>query len=349
MAPDTVQVTPFAKCFSRRTRFSLRATWGVPHRTAARSGQHGKQRRRSSRSSGGGDCAPQKYHPVCLVPDFSRFSVSAHRPSPRLFSLGRRRLPKRSTRGASRPAQISLAGTHPASIDIEVRPSRCVQIRGRAGYTRAQCAVRASTVVVSHPLSQDRAQVRLGHREHPVQALPPNGADHPLADRVRLQTRDGRSQHFDAQGSDRMVQVLGEDRVTIVDQVLVAFGISDDLSQLLQRRGRTRLCRHVHVRQAARAVLDDDKHVQHPKRRRDGYEEVAGEDSRGLIPQECRPAQVAAGSPGRPLRQVLAHGSRRCALRPTAHSPGPSCGSARAVPLGSAAPTRSRSAWRSNC
>jgi hypothetical protein len=79
---------------------------------------------------------------------------------------------------------------------------------------RTQCTVRASTVVVSHPLSQDRTQVRLGHREHPVQALPANGADHPLADRVRLRARDGRSQHFDPQGSDRIVQVLGEDRVT---------------------------------------------------------------------------------------------------------------------------------------
>jgi hypothetical protein len=79
--------------------------------------------------------------------------------------------------------------------------------------------------------------------------------------------------------------VLGEDRVTIVDQVLVV-GISDDLSQLLQRPARARVCGDVHVRQTACAVLDDDEHVQHPKRRRDGDEEVAGEDGRGLIPQE---------------------------------------------------------------
>jgi hypothetical protein len=32
------------------------------------------------------------------------------------------------------------------------------------------------------------------------------------------------------------------------------------------------------VRQTARAVLDDDEHVQHPKRRRDRNEEVTGED-----------------------------------------------------------------------
>ena len=65
---------------------------------------------------------------------------------------------------------------------------------------------------------------------------------------------------------------------TIMNQVLVAFGISDDLSQLLQRPACARACGDVHVRQSACAVLDDDEHVQHPKRRRDGDEEVAGED-----------------------------------------------------------------------
>jgi len=92
-----------------------------------------------------------------------------------------------------------------------------------------------------------------------------------------------------------------------MDQVFVIASVSDHCSELLQRPGRTRVCRHVQVRQAARAVLDDDEHVQHPKRRRDGDEEVAREDGRGLIPQERRPAQVARRS----LRQVLAHGSWR--------------------------------------
>ena len=131
-----------------------------------------------------------------------------------------------------------------------------------------QCTVWPSTVVVSHPISQDRTQMRLGHREHPIQTLPANGADHPLADRVRFRARDGRAQHLDTQGSDRIVQVRREDAVTIVDQVLVAFGISDYLSQLVQRPARARVRGDVHVRQAARTVLDDDEHVQHPKRRR---------------------------------------------------------------------------------
>jgi len=53
--------------------------------------------------------------------------------------------------------------------------------------------------------------------------------------------------------------------------------LSDDRSQLLQRPIRARVRCHVDVGQPTRAVLDDNKHVQHPKRRSDGHEQVAGE------------------------------------------------------------------------
>ena len=101
--------------------------------------------------------------------------------------------------------------------------------------------------------------MRLGHWDHPVQALPADRSDHALADRVGLGACERRLQDLQAQGFDRIIQVLCEDRVTIMDQVLVVVGISDDLSQLLQRPARTRVRGHVHVRESACAVLDDDK------------------------------------------------------------------------------------------
>jgi hypothetical protein len=66
--------------------------------------------------------------------------------------------------------------------------------------------------------------------------------------------------------------MLGEDRVTIMDQVPVVFGIAHDFPQLLQRPVRAGVRGDVHMRQAACAVLDDDEHVQHPERGRDGDE-----------------------------------------------------------------------------
>jgi hypothetical protein len=64
---------------------------------------------------------------------------------------------------------------------------------------------------------------------------------------------------------DRIVQVPREDAVPVMDQIPVSIGVCDQLSKLLQRPGCTRVGGHVHVRQTARAVLDDDEHVQHPK------------------------------------------------------------------------------------
>jgi hypothetical protein len=41
-----------------------------------------------------------------------------------------------------------------------------------------------------------------------------------------------------------------------------------------------------HAYEAARAVLDDDQHVQHPESGRDGNEEIARENRRRMILQE---------------------------------------------------------------
>ncbi len=61
------------------------------------------------------------------------------------------------------------------------------------------------------------------------------------------------------------------------------------------------------MRQTAGAVLDDDEHVQHPERSGDRHEEVASENGRRVISQECRPALVSTRPAWRSLRQVLAH------------------------------------------
>ena len=84
-----------------------------------------------------------------------------------------------------------------------------------------------------------------------------------------------------------------EDAIPIVNQILVLVGVCDHLSGQLQRPVRRRMRGHVHVRQTARAVLDDDEHVQHPERNSDGYEEVARNDRLGVISQERRPAPIS--------------------------------------------------------
>ena len=75
----------------------------------------------------------------------------------------------------------------------------------------------------------------------------------------------------------------GEDLVSVMDKILTRAFLPDDRSQLLQRLIRARVRCHTDVGQPTRAVLDDNKHVQHPKRRSDHHEEVAGEDRLGMV------------------------------------------------------------------
>jgi hypothetical protein len=52
------------------------------------------------------------------------------------------------------------------------------------GNARAQARVWTPAIVMRDPLPKDAAEVRLVQQNHPVQALAPNGTDHPFAERV---------------------------------------------------------------------------------------------------------------------------------------------------------------------
>ena len=89
----------------------------------------------------------------------------------------------------------------------------------------------------------------------------------------------------------------GKDTVAIMEQVFIATLESDGISQLLQCPGSARMCGDVVRNETAAVVLDHDEHVQQSESRRDGYEEVAGNDSLGVQAQECGPTKAAPSSP----------------------------------------------------
>ena len=55
--------------------------------------------------------------------------------------------------------------------------------------------------------------------------------------------------------------MLGENLVSVMDKILMRAFRADDRPQLLQRPVCTRVCGHIHVRQTACAVLDDNEYV----------------------------------------------------------------------------------------
>lgn len=80
-----------------------------------------------------------------------------------------------------------------------------------------------------------------------VPALSADGANHALADRVRLRACTRRSQYRKTQREDRIVQALGEDRSPIMNQKLVLLRSPNYLSELLQRPRCAWVSCYVHV------------------------------------------------------------------------------------------------------
>src|ERR1700730_18737337 len=97
----------------------------------------------------------------------------------------------------------------------------------RIRHARTQRAVRTPLIVMSRPLSQNRTQMCFRHRNYPIEAFSSYCPDHAFADRVRLRTRDRRPQHFDTQRPDRVIKVLGEDLVSVMDKILMSASLPD--------------------------------------------------------------------------------------------------------------------------
>ena len=91
--------------------------------------------------------------------------------------------------------------------------------------------------------------------------------------------------------------MLGEDPISIVDQVAMPSSIPHDFPQLLQSPVGSRIRCHIDMRQATRAVLDDNKHVQHSERRCDRHEEVTRKNCLCVVLQERGPALIATRMP----------------------------------------------------
>ena len=84
----------------------------------------------------------------------------------------------------------------------------------------AEGAVRPGSVIVPQVFGQRPSQVVLIDDQHPVKELPAEGADDPLADRVRSGRLRRAGQNPDALGDEYGVERAGELACVIPDQEL---------------------------------------------------------------------------------------------------------------------------------
>ena len=151
----------------------------------------------------------------------------------------------------------------------------------RIRHARTQRAVRTSLIVMSRPLAQNRTQMCFRYRNHPIEALAPYRSNHALDDRVRFRTRYGdrntSTPRAPIESSRRLAKIRS--RSWISSDALLHSPTAVASSPRSGAPSRS----HAPV---ACPMLDDNKHVQHPKRCRDRDKKSHARDRMRMVLQE---------------------------------------------------------------
>ena len=162
--------------------------------------------------------------------------------------------------------------------------------------------MRPASVVMLQISGEYLAQVVLIDDQQPVEKLPAQGSDDPLADRVRSGRLRRAGENPDAFRGKHGVEGAGELACAVPDQELDRSRAMAEVHQEVTRR----LCCPHAIRvggnagqvDAAGTVLDDDQGVEAPQEHGVHVDEVDGEDAAGLGGQELLPGRARAARRG---------------------------------------------------
>ena len=131
--------------------------------------------------------------------------------------------------------------------------------------------------------------------DHMIEALAPNGTNHPLYI-GSLPRRARCGQHFvDAHVSHLFSEVIAEDRIAVAQQVTRELVKGKGLPQLLSRPLRGRVGGHIEVQNATPVMGQYQKHVKDLETDGGHREEVDGDQLRGRdSPGMCARSETAA-------------------------------------------------------
>ena len=97
-----------------------------------------------------------------------------------------------------------------------VRPRGPVE--RQVGNARSETGMWSTVVILSHPLLQDRPKMGFIQQNQPIQTLPTDRINQPLAERVRLRAVHGRLQHRQAHCVNGAVYGRRIDAVAVVNE-----------------------------------------------------------------------------------------------------------------------------------
>ena len=153
----------------------------------------------------------------------------------------------------------------------------------------------------------------LGQRNDAVQAFPPQCANEPLAQGVRLGTAHRGFEHSQTQMAYTLVERSGKDAVPIVDQEAIRVVRRYRFAQLLKRPMRRGICSCIDMQDPAGRVFHHDKHVKQAKDGCDHDTEITCNDRPGMVAHKRDPTlrqHPFAWSRGLALREVFAYRAR---------------------------------------
>ena len=144
-----------------------------------------------------------------------------------------------------------------------------------------------------NPLLHRSLEVSFREGNQEVQTFPAQRADNPLAERVRLWRPVRRSQDPKAEISNRAIQRLRKDAVSVVDEKPIGVVGWDSFAELLQCPWRRWVHRDVAMQNPPCLVLNHQENVEDSKRCRDHHTKVAANNRLGVIAHKRGPALVS--------------------------------------------------------
>ena len=119
-----------------------------------------------------------------------------------------------------------------------------------------------------------------------VQGLSPDRTVHSLANRIGLWAPIRCLQYAHTQADYRLIQLLGEDSISVVNEKTIAVVRWNGFSQLLERPLSRRVLSDIDMNDAPRTMLYHNQHVQQSKCSRYGHKEITGDDDLSVVPHK---------------------------------------------------------------
>ena len=144
-----------------------------------------------------------------------------------------------------------------------------------------------------------------------IQALPSDGPDGSLTDRIGLRAPIRRLDYTQAHVLSRNVEFLREDPTPVVDEKPVDMVTRNGLTKLLLGPLGCRVSSGVAMQYPPRPMFQHHEHIEDPKRGCHGNKEITRQNRPRVVLQEGAPPLVPARAVRRRLRHVFPNCPRR--------------------------------------